>query len=83
MAGGYFLAICHDFRTMSSERGTVCLTELRFGGFLTKVLHAAIESKLAPNVALELHMAKTFKAEEAVKKRIVDNVYTGVEEQAA
>ena len=35
MAGGYFMGICHDFRTMTLKHGRICLNEILFGRPLT------------------------------------------------
>ena len=61
MAGGYFVGICHDFRTMKKQKGRICLTELLFGGFLFKALMASLTCKLAPAVVNKLHSAVMIK----------------------
>ena len=58
MAGGLFMGLCHDMRTMNSAHGRLCLNELLFGIQLTEPLMAVIRFKLPPSTVFKLHMAK-------------------------
>ena len=75
MAGGYFLGICHDFRTMTLRHGRVCLNELRFGGPLTEPLIASLIYRLNPNVVGKMHTAVMINPDEALKDGIIDDTY--------
>ena len=61
MAGGYFMGICHDFRTMTVKHGRICLNEVLFGRPLTKPLLAPCKYKLKPSVVHKLHLATMIK----------------------
>ena len=76
MAGGLFLGICHDFRTMTTKHGRLCLNELLFGGPLTEPLMASIKYKLSPEAVFKLHIAKMIMPQEGLKEGIVDNLYS-------
>lgn len=75
MAGGYFMGICHDFRTMTLRHGRVCLNELLFGGSLTVSLMAALTYKLSASSVHKLHVAKMISAQEALADGMIDNTY--------
>ena len=75
MAGGYFMGICHDFRTMTTKHGRVCLNELLFGGSLTETLMASLTAKLNPSTITKMHSATMILPQEALAEGIIDNTY--------
>ena len=75
MAGGYFIGICHDFRTMTLKHGRVCLNELLFGGSLTTGLMASITAKLSASAVNKMHNATMISPKEALADGIIDNTY--------
>ena len=75
MAGGYFMGICHDFRTMTLKHGRVCLNELLFGGSLTDALMASLNYKLSPSAVTKMQTAAMISPKEALADGIIDNTY--------
>ena len=54
MAGGWLLALAHDYRVMNNEKGFVCMTEIDIGARLTKPLNVFIKAKLPRALAAKL-----------------------------
>ncbi|KAJ5362775.1 Crotonase core [Penicillium brevicompactum] len=79
-AGGFMLAMYHDYRIMNPDRGFLCVNELEFGVPLQTPMMAIFREKLAPitfrNVVLEAHR---FGGRDALQAGIVDAV-GGLEE---
>ncbi|KAM3416541.1 enoyl-CoA hydratase/isomerase family protein [Cercospora zeina] len=80
-AGGFILALLHDYRIMNPAKGWLCMNEIQLGGalrsqmmavFRTKVRDAVVQRK----IILEAHR---FPAQEALRERLVDRV-GGLEE---
>ncbi|CAG7982229.1 unnamed protein product [Penicillium salamii] len=82
-AGGFMLAMYHDYRIMNPDRGFVCVNELEFGVPLQTPMMAIFREKLTPitfrNVVLEAHR---FGGRNALQAGIVDAV-GGIEETLA
>lgn len=82
-AGGFMLAMYHDYRIMNPERGFLCVNELEFGVPLQTPMMAIFREKLTPttfrNVVLEAHR---FGGRQALEAGIVDAV-GGAEETLA
>lgn len=53
-AGGWLLAIAHDYRIMNSEKGYVCMTEIDIGARLTEPMDAFYKAKLPLKVASKM-----------------------------
>ena len=81
MAGGLFMGACHDFRLMNAAKRRLCLTELRFGGPLSKCLMVVLQARFKPMVVTKLHTAVMIESQEALKDRIVDDTYNGSVEE--
>ena len=61
IAGGYFLGLCHDFRTMHETVGLgVCLTEIKLGLALPYAYGKVLAAKVAPNSANLAAFAHSF-----------------------
>jgi enoyl-CoA hydratase/carnithine racemase len=82
-AGGFMLAMYHDYRVMNPDRGFLCVNELEFGVPLQTPMMAIFREKLTPvtfrNVVLEAHR---FGGRSALQVGIVDAV-GGAEEALA
>jgi enoyl-CoA hydratase/carnithine racemase len=82
-AGGFMLAMYHDYRIMNPDRGFLCVNELEFGVPLQTPMMAIFREKLTPvtfrNVVLEAHR---FGGRNALQAGIVDAV-GGAEETLA
>ncbi|KAJ5555811.1 hypothetical protein N7535_008243 [Penicillium sp. DV-2018c] len=82
-AGGFMLAMYHDYRIMNPDRGYVCVNELEFGVPLQTPMMSIFREKLTPvtfrNVVLEAHR---FGGRAALQAGIVDAV-GGAEEALA
>ncbi|KAJ5306960.1 hypothetical protein PENANT_c003G04982 [Penicillium antarcticum] len=74
-AGGFMLAMYHDYRVMNPDRGFLCINELEFGVPLQTPMMAIFREKLAPvtfrNVVLE---ARRWGGRDALQAGIVDAV---------
>lgn len=84
-AGGFLLALCHDYRLMRADRGVLYMSEVDIGlplpPYFVAVLRAKITSAQAlRDVALR---GKKLKAAEAKEMGIVDVVCPGAAETAA
>lgn len=80
MAGGYFLGVCHDFRTMNAKRGKVQLTELLFDGWLCLPLFETVKAKMSAETTLKLQMALPMRSAEALEAKAIDATYSDVED---
>lgn len=82
-AGGFMLAMYHDYRVMNPDRGFLCVNELEFGVPLQTPMMAIFREKLSPialrSVVLEAHR---FGGRLALQTGIIDAV-GGVEEALA
>lgn len=74
-AGGFMLAMHHDYRVFNGSRGYLCLNELDFGAPLKPAMLSIFEAKLAPvsyrTLILEAHR---FSAKEALEQQMVDRL---------
>ncbi|KAK3086848.1 hypothetical protein FSP39_024400 [Pinctada imbricata] len=74
-AGGGFLAICHDYRVMRSDRGWISWNEtlinLRIRGPMQEILHLKLDSRA---IRESVVYAKRITGPEAVSLGIVDSV---------
>lgn len=79
-AGGFMLAMFHDYRVQNPEKGFLCINELEFGVPLQTPMMAIFREKLVPttfrNVILE---ARRFGGTDSLQAGIVDAV-GGLEE---
>lgn len=82
-AGGFMLAMYHDYRVQNPERGYLCVNELEFGVPLQTPMMAIFREKLTPttfrNVILE---ARRFSGKDSLDAGIVDKL-GGLEETLA
>lgn len=72
-AGGFMMAMHHDYRVFNPSRGYLCLNELDFGAPLKPAMLSIFEAKLSPvtyrSLILEAHR---FTAKEALAQQMVD-----------
>lgn len=74
-AGGAFLALCHDYRVMRSDRGWITWNEVLLGSRFPAPLHDFLHLKLSPEALREsVIFAKRITGPEAVNLKIVDGV---------
>lgn len=74
-AGGFMLAICHDYRLAPSPRGLICLNEIVFGAPLKPAMAAIFRPKIPAAAYRTLVLeAKRFNAQEALAAGLVDAV---------
>ncbi|KFY43757.1 hypothetical protein V494_01825 [Pseudogymnoascus sp. VKM F-4513 (FW-928)] len=74
-AGGYMLAMHHDYRVFNPSRGYLCLNELDFGAPLKPAMLSIFEAKLAPSTYRSLILeAHRFTAKEALELQMVDKL---------
>jgi enoyl-CoA hydratase/carnithine racemase len=79
-AGGFMLAMYHDYRVFNPSRGFLCLNELDLGVPLQPAMSSIFRQKLNPQVyKLMVLEAKRFGGKEALERGIVD-ILGGMEE---
>jgi enoyl-CoA hydratase/carnithine racemase len=79
-AGGFMLAMYHDYRVFNPSRGFLCLNELDLGVPLKPAMSSIFRQKLSPQVYKVMVLeAKRFSAKEALEGGIVDTL-GGMEE---
>ena len=72
-AGGFMLAMYHDYRIFNPIRGFLCLNELDLGVPLRPAMSSVFRQKLTPVVYKPMVLeAKRFSAAEALESNIVD-----------
>ena len=49
-AGGFILAMCHDFRVMHDGKSRLCLSEANFGGAMSIGYSEILQSKMGQDV---------------------------------
>lgn len=79
-AGGFMLAMYHDYRIQNPSKGFLCINELEFGVPLQAPMMHVFREKLTPSVCRDVVLeAKRFPGPEALRVGIVDGL-GGVEE---
>jgi len=79
-AGGFMLAMYHDYRIFNPTRGFLCLNELDLGVPLKPAMSSIFRQKLSPQTyKLMVLEAKRFNGKEALEMGIVDGL-GGVED---
>ncbi|CZR51934.1 related to enoyl-CoA hydratase/isomerase [Phialocephala subalpina] len=72
-AGGFMVAMYHDYRIFNPSRGFVCLNELDLGVPLKPAMSSIFRQKLSPQIYKTMVLeAKRFSAKEALEGGIVD-----------
>ncbi|KAI1458919.1 enoyl-CoA hydratase/isomerase family protein [Annulohypoxylon moriforme] len=74
-AGGFMLAMHHDYRVFTSTKGYLCVNELEFGAPLPPPMSSIFRIKTAPRVYRDMVLeARRFDAKSALEAGIVDAV---------
>lgn len=72
-AGGFMLAMYHDYRVQNPSRGFLCVNELEFGVALQTPMMAIFREKLTPATCRDVVLgAKRWGGPDALEKGIVD-----------
>lgn len=75
-AGGFILALAHDYRFMRGDRSVLYMSELDIGMKLPRSLLAVIQSKLSPGTLRDVVLgARKFSAQMALESGIADSVF--------
>lgn len=75
-AGGFILALAHDYRFMRGDRSVLYMSELDVGMKLPRSLLALIRSKLSPGTLRDVVLgARKFSAQMALEGGIADSVF--------
>jgi Delta3-Delta2-enoyl-CoA isomerase len=84
-AGGFLLALCHDYRIMRADRGVLYMSEVDIGLTLPPYFVSVLRAKItAANALRDVTLrGRKLKAAEAKDMGIVDTVYPGPAETAA
>ena len=78
---GFILALCHDFRIMSSSRARVCLVEINLGFDLGSAgFVASSKDTLTKKSFRELILGIAWQGPEAKRGDVVNEIFTGKEE---
>ncbi|KAL5232220.1 hypothetical protein ABZP36_030996 [Zizania latifolia] len=84
-AGGFLLALCHDYRLMRADRGVLYMSEIDIGLPLPPYVVAVLRAKITAAQALRdvILRGKKLRAAEAKEMGIVDVVCPSAAETAA
>lgn len=75
-AGGFMLALAHDYRFMRGDRSVLYMSELDIGMKFPRSLLAVIRSKLSPGTLRDVVLgARKFSPQMALEAGIVDSVF--------
>jgi enoyl-CoA hydratase/carnithine racemase len=74
-AGGFMLAMYHDYRIFNPSKGFLCINELEFGVPLSPPMSSIFRQKLAPQVYKKMVLeAHRWNGSEALENGIVDGL---------
>lgn len=78
-AGGFTLAMVHDYRVMNGKRGYLCMNEIEFGapippGMMTALRAGVPSNRVLKKIVLQGHR---FSSQEALKDGIIDAIADG------
>ncbi len=78
-AGGFCLALSHDYRVMNSAKGFMCMNEIELNLALTDQMAALLKSKCYSLHVMRdvLLQAKRFNAQAALDAKLVDDIAEG------
>jgi enoyl-CoA hydratase/carnithine racemase len=84
-AGGFLLALCHDYRVMRADRGVLYMSEVDMGYPLPPYFMAVLRAKITAAQALRdvVLRGARLRAPQAMEMGIVDVVCPGATETAA
>ena len=73
-AGGFLLALAHDYRVMCREHGYLCMNELQIGLTLHPGMHVLLRQKITNSTVLRdtLLFCKRWNAQEARNTQMID-----------
>lgn len=79
-AGGFLLALTHDYRVMNIEKGFACMSEIDIAQRLTLPLASLIKEKLARRFAAKMMLeGSRFNAKELLDEKAIDAAVPGAE----
>eukprot|EP00243_Klebsormidium_subtile_P011435 TRINITY_DN6497_c0_g1_i1.p1 TRINITY_DN6497_c0_g1~~TRINITY_DN6497_c0_g1_i1.p1 ORF type:complete len:238 (+),score=35.35 TRINITY_DN6497_c0_g1_i1:147-860(+) len=79
-AGGFMLALAHDYRVMRTDKGVLYLSEVDIGLPLTPGMNAIVRCKMSPSVFRSAALFGTkFNGRDALKSELVDETGENVE----
>ena len=70
-AGGLFLALAHDFRTMRADYGFMCLSEINLDFPIPEGLGDFLRETLPPNTLREIQYGGRYNAEKSRELQLV------------
>mmetsp|Transcript_12234 Transcript_12234/g.14042 ORF Transcript_12234/g.14042 Transcript_12234/m.14042 type:complete len:254 (-) Transcript_12234:159-920(-) len=75
IAGGFMLAMVHDFRIMRNDLGFLTLNEIDIGMTITPGMNAVVQCKVDPSTHRDILLnARKFNSKEALEHHIVDKL---------
>lgn len=74
-AGGLFLALAHDIRTMRADYGFMCLSEINLGFPIPEGYTDFLRATLPPNTLRELQYGHRYNAQKSVELQLVQQMY--------
>jgi len=79
-AGGFMLALAHDYRVMRTDKGVLYLSEVDIGLPLTPGMNAIVRCRMSPSVFRSAALFGTkFHGRDALKSELVDETGENVE----
>uniref|UniRef100_A0A0D6QZ69 Delta(3)-Delta(2)-enoyl-CoA isomerase n=1 Tax=Araucaria cunninghamii TaxID=56994 RepID=A0A0D6QZ69_ARACU len=80
-AAGFIFALAHDYRFMRKDRGFLYMSEVDVGIVIPPSVMAVVRSKVDPGLLTEVMLeGRKYKAEEALRKGLVDSVHNSSQE---
>ncbi|RIA89025.1 ClpP/crotonase-like domain-containing protein [Glomus cerebriforme] len=79
-AGGFMLALAHDYRVMRNDRGYLCMNEVDLPSPLHPGMAAIVRIKMTPKTYRDcILQAHKFTAKEALEQELVETIVSGGE----
>lgn len=75
IAGGYIFGLCHDFRIMDVNKGSICLSELKLGIPLPPAYMRAMAAKLPASICNKVCYGITTNPQDALKDNLIDDTF--------
>ncbi len=79
-AGGLIFALAHDMRTMRSDYGFLCLSEINLNFPIPQGYADFLRSALTPNTLREIMYGGRYNAQKSLEMQMIQKVYKDREE---
>ena len=79
-AGGFIMAMSHDFRIMKKDKTRLCLSEANLGGQMSNGFSQILMSTMSKQLFTKIQYGGVITAPEALEEGILNSLYTSQEE---